>query len=212
MKHLPIAVDLDDVVVVFGHTLHAAAEKAGLNPPKFEDWYTYNLCTLLNINLEQFYSLIIRSEVLKNAPVVKGAKAALEQLKASGHQLVMITSRGYHPDAYAITMGWLKLHGIPCDELIVVPEGMTKPEAVALKYPNGFSYMIDDYQKNLADMKAAGMVQRTVLVDKPWNKALTEYRMGVNRFESLATFVESLKVEVCPPSQRRQEEEAALAI
>lgn len=189
----PFAVDLDDVVGVLKHALFASLNSRfpHVQPP--ESWTTFNVADLYGITLKQFLDAIIEDGLLSSIPLAEGALAALKAIKESGRPIVLITSRGYHPDAYAVTKAWLELNGVPYDDLIIVPEGMNKAQAAAARYPGGFLYMIDDYPKNLDDMKAAGLVSHTILINQPWNQTRTDFRLGVSRFDSLHSFVEHLK-------------------
>ncbi|MHD0644603.1 5' nucleotidase, NT5C type [Pseudomonas aeruginosa] len=206
-----IAVDLDDVVFDFSGCLYQTALEEGLNPPPIETWNTYDLTGVLGTSYQGFLDFVIAKKILHTVKPIKGAREALNQLRASGKTLVGVTSRGYHPDGYDVTMASLREHHIPLHDLIVVPKGQTKPQAVAESYPEGFLYMVDDYDANLDDMRKAEMVSNTIMICRPWNKHRTEYRQGVSRFGSLKEWVSALQKEAFREVPRFPERALALA-
>ena len=189
----PFAIDLDDVIGVLKNALYTSLSTRfpHVRPPEF--WTSFSLVDLYGITLKQFLDAIVDDGLLSSMPVAAGALEALNAIKDSGIPIVIITSRGYHPDAYAVTKAWLELNCVPYDDLIIVPEGMTKAQAAADRYPSGFLYMIDDYPKNLDDMRAAGLVSRTILISQPWNRTRSDYKQGVSRFDSINGFITQLK-------------------
>lgn len=189
----PFAVDIDDVIGDLKNALYSSLSRRfpQVQPP--ENWTSFNIAGLYGITIEEFLDAIIEDELLSSIPLAEGALEALNALKDSGRPIVLITSRGYHPDGYAVTKAWLEHLGVPFHDLLIVPEGSTKAQAAATKYPNGFLYMMDDYPKNLDDMKAAGLVSHTILIDQPWNQDRQDFKQGVSRFDSLLSFVQQLK-------------------
>ncbi|WP_338924214.1 hypothetical protein V0M98_39020 (plasmid) [Pseudomonas silesiensis] len=189
----PIAIDVDDVIAELKHALYASLKKRYPNVEEPSQWSRFDIHVRYGIPIKEFLSIILEDNLLATIPMVRGALKAMHALKDSGRPLVLITSRGYAPPA--ITNAWLNAQGAPYDDLIIVPEGKTKAEAAITRYPEGFLYMIDDYPKNLDDMKSAGLVKNTVLIDQPWNQHRQDYRAGVSRFDSLESFVMSLQRE-----------------
>lgn len=189
----PIALDLDDVVVELKYALCASLQKRFPHVENCEKWERFDIYNTYDIPVEEFLSIILEDNLLTEAPMVKGALAAMQALKDTGRPLVLITSRGYAPAH--LTSNWLKEHGAPHDDVVIVPEGKSKAEAAMARYPDGFLYMIDDLPKNLDDMKLAGLVKYTILIDQPWNQHRHDFKDGVSRFKSLESFVTSLQKE-----------------
>lgn len=189
----PIGIDVDDVIAELKHALYASLKKRYPNVEPPEYWSSFDIYNRYGIPIKEFLEIILEDNLLATIPMVRGALKALQALKDSGRPLVLITSRGYAPEA--LTTGWLAANVVPHDDLIIVPEGMTKAEAAIAKYPQGFLYMVDDLPKNLDDMKNAGLVKYTILINQPWNQDRQDFKEGVSRFDSLDSFVGSLQRE-----------------
>lgn len=192
----PYAVDIDDVIgalsVVMNPVLNARFNKQiGI-----DQWTSFSLSSLYGISLKDFLDCIIEERLLERMPVIPGAVSALRSLKETGADVVLITSRGYHPSATDVTRNWLEEISAPYDDLIIVPEGMSKGEIAKSRYPGGFGAMFDDYANNLDSMKEHGLVRKTVLINKPWNQSRDDYRHGINRFDSLQDYVEHQRRQV----------------
>jgi uncharacterized HAD superfamily protein len=189
----PIAIDVDDVIAVLKNALYTSLKKRYPNVESPEHWASFDIYNRYGIPIKEFLDIILEDNLLATIPMARGALKALQALKDSGRPLVLITSRGYAPEA--LTTGWLAASKVPYDDLIIVPEGKTKAEAAMVKYPQGFLYMVDDLPKNLDDMKNAGLVKYTVLINQPWNQERQDFKEGVSRFDSLESFVASLQRE-----------------
>lgn len=198
MMNKPFAIDIDDVLGHMSAVLHPALNTHTNQQLKISDWHRFDIYKLYGISLDSFLGCIIENELLSKMPPCEGAKEALDALKMAGADVVLITSRGYYPNADQVTADWLDRLGMAYDDLIVVPEGTSKGEIAKSRYPRGFSVMVDDHAANLDSMKEHGLVGQTILVDRPWNKHRDDYRFGINRFNSLSCYVNALKAESVP--------------
>lgn len=181
----PFAIDIDDVQGNLSQVLNPALNKRFEKDIPLSGWYTFNLASLYGITLEQFLQTVIEERLLERTIPYPGVKEVLRRIKAAGHGVVHLTSRGYHPNGFQLTETWLNQNDLYADNLVIVPEGMSKAEAVADRYPWGFAVMVDDYPPNLDKMVEAGLVEVTYLIDKPWNQDRSDYVMGKNRFSTL---------------------------
>ena len=189
----PYGVDIDDVLADFSAMLSASLMRRYPNALPHQYWDSFDVCTSFSIDYENFLQHIIDDEIIERCLPFDHAKKAMDQLYACGAEIVLITSRGYHPVAQELTKAWLTKHGIPHSDLIIVPHGQTKAEASIHQYPKGFQAMIDDLPKNLDDMQRAGLTSQPVLITRPWNKDRTDFRLGANRFNSVLDYVNHLK-------------------
>ena len=181
----PFALDIDDVQGNLSQVMQPVLnQRFGKNVP-LSSWSTFNITSLYEITLEQFLDTIIEENLLQRMAAYPGIKETLKRIKASGKKIVDVTSRGYHPDGLAITQFWLNQNDLYYDDLIIVPEGQSKAQAVAARYPQGFELMVDDYPPNLDKMQDAGLVEKVYLIDKPWNQDRPDFILGKNRFTSL---------------------------
>lgn len=190
----PFAVDIDDVLARFADAAYQSLCARYPNIKPVSQWHTFFWADINNVPYDDFVSMLIEDGLLTSCVPLPGAVLAMQSIHASGTPLVLITARGYHPDGYALTHAWLKHHGIPFDDLIIVPKGMTKAQAAIGKYPKGFIYMIDDNAENLDHMREAGLVSNPILIDQPWNQDRKEFKMGASRFKTISDFVFSLRL------------------
>ena len=198
----PFAVDIDDVLGNLGEPLNASLNALTGRAVPFHHWNHFRFFEFYGMEVDQFLNRIIDEKLLTEMPPYEGAQRALASIREAGADVVLITARGYHPQAEDVTLEWLERHGMHFDDLIIVPEGQSKGEIAKQRYPNGFTVMIDDNANNLDSMKSFGLVQQTVLVDQPWNHSRKDYRHGINRFSGIHQYVESLKKQAAQPSHR----------
>lgn len=206
----PFAVDIDDVIALFAQAIYPAMTSRYQNVKPVAEWHSFRFSDVNNIPYDAFIQAMIDDDLLSNCHPVTSAIEAMKQIHASGTPIVLITARGYHAQAYALTAAWLAKHDIPYDDLIIVPKGLNKAEASKDKYPKGFIYMIDDNPDNLDDMREAGLVTNTILIDQPWNQDRKDFKIGASRFKSLWDFVQSLKIS--PGNQYNEIDESELNV
>lgn len=184
------AIDIDDVLGSFSAVLNPALNRTFKRNVSVEQWTDFVMTAHYDISHQQFHDVIIDQDLLSSIVPYTGTKRALTLLRQAGLGVVLITSRGYHPRGLEVTKAWLTKHDLPYDDLIIKPEGMTKAQAAAEKYPGGFAFMVDDYEPNLDQMGFAGMARELALIDEPWNRANQDFAWGKNRYSSLEQFVE----------------------
>lgn len=207
-----IGIDLDDVTFDFSGAFSRAAEKTGVIMKPLDDWTSYAAYRDAGLTEEQFFKIIIDQNVIEDALPCPGAIEAINRMKASGATVAFVTSRGYHPRALPSTIAALERHGIPYDDIIIVPHGMNKAEAVMAKYPKGFSRFIDDHVGNLESLVGAGLVRMPVLITRPWNKDRADFKQGSSRFSTLKEYVDTLQQEVVVRMGRKHERDMDLAM
>lgn len=189
----PFAIDIDDVLARFADAIHRSLCTRYPNIKPVAQWNSFLWAEINNIPYDDFIQMMIDDNLLATCVPVPGAAHAMQSIRDSGASLVLITARGYHPQGYELTQAWLNHHGIPFDDLIVVPNGLNKAQAAIGKYPKGFTYMIDDNADNLDHMRDAGLVSNPILIDQPWNQERKDFKMGSSRFKTLSDFVFSLQ-------------------
>lgn len=212
MSMKPFAIDIDDVTGDLATDLHLSLTRRfdGVGP--VSSWSDFNLAKLFGFPYSGFLSAIIEDQILQTMKPLKGAVEAIRRIYESGHTVVLITSRGFHPEAYAVTAKWLDDHGIPYHDLIIVPPGKTKAEAAVDRYPRGFIYMVDDNADNLDHMKNAGLLSFPILIDQSWNQHRPDFKFGINRFSSMLDFVNNLQKECLREDRNTQTRELSMAV
>lgn len=126
--------------------------------------------------------------MLQSCQPEKEAAETVTRLKEAGYNIAIITARGYHPEAYAVTQEWLRQHGIPVDRLEIVGAGKSK-SAVIESIPNLTAY-IDDHLAHLEGLRSlAALPDREFdlfVMDRPWNVKDN----GFNRLYRLAQYAD----------------------
>lgn len=171
-----IGVDVDDVLYPWFERAHAACERAGITrgrrPAQWQCWLDYG-CT------EQEWLYVMERATLDgslyNGEPYPGAIVALRELEAAGHELHIVTARGFFNHGALIrahTVDWLREHDVPHHSL-------TFSKNKTLVRTDVF---VDDSCKNVCELEAAGVP--TWMVDAPHNQHVTDHRRvsGIREF------------------------------
>ena len=137
-----LGIDIDDVLHPWGMTAHGLCEAAGLTGGNmytgWKMWEDYG-CTE-----EQWAEVITRAVHeggLYDVPPIPGAVEALRRLLFAGHEIHLVTARGFMQHGELIrehTTRWIEQYAVPCDSLVFEKN---KPDAVRRL---GLDYFLDD--------------------------------------------------------------------
>ena len=117
---MTLLLDLDDVLAILRKSLYQTLTAVtGINT-HWRQWPHYDLTRHYNISKAELNSVLMREQVLENCAPEPEAAATTHALRELGYRQIIITARGWHPDAYAITSDWLTQHGIYHDELLAI--------------------------------------------------------------------------------------------
>ena len=100
----------------------------------------------------------------------------INQLKMLGYYVVIITARGWHPDAFNLTDNWVREHNLNIDELLVIDNNQSKTDVI--KKFNNIAFSVDDRIRNCRDYIQSGLADNVILYSAPWNHYMTRW----NRF------------------------------
>jgi len=162
---MTIIFDLDDVIANLRESLYQMLMQDTGVDLHWRHWSHYDLLRHYNLSYARLTEILIRSQVLENCQPEPGAAAVTQALRAQGFELAIVTARGWHPQALAITDEWLRTHGVSYDHLHIVPLGSDKREV--LKPFANIVLAVDDHPHNITRYVAANIP--AVLVDRPWN-------------------------------------------
>lgn len=95
---------------------------------------------------------------------VPGAAAALAELRAAGHELVVITARGER--VRRLTEAWLDYHGMAVDRLHFLEGGSKGDTALA----EGIDFLVEDTPHQALAVAEAGIP--VLLYSEPYNRHL----------------------------------------
>lgn len=173
-----VGLDLDGVLFNFGQSVKEYLEatsrgylwKSGPNPKPYWDWYkdwkwtTPEFLELCHKGADAGY--IFRGNVRDNAV------AAVWELKAAGHELIIITDRsfGTTPEvSHNATKEWWKEYGFPdYDEIHFSPDKTIVPTDI----------FVEDKLENYDALTKAGTI--AYLINRPWNDAPGDVRRRID--------------------------------
>ena len=176
-----IYVDFDDVLCETARALSVLTrEMFGRNVP-YDDILFFDLQQSFDLTDEQLEQLMVRAhedDFLTHLEPTPGGADVIGALEASGHHVVIVTGRQSicHPGS----MAWLGKHNLAHLEIIYVdkygrapaktPDGV--PAMLSLDAFNQifFDIAIDDSPTAL-DILAPRADCRTIIFDRPWNRA-----------------------------------------
>jgi len=160
-----ILLDLDDVLAKLRETLYQIMSQATGIDKHWDNWHHYDLTEHFSIANEALNDILLREQALEKALPEPGAIELTQQLMAMGFTLVVITARGWHPQAHQLTQDWLLQHGFHFDHLHVVELGGNKLD-VLLPYDD-ICLAVDDHPKNVQRYLSIGIP--TLMPHMPWN-------------------------------------------
>lgn len=173
--------DLDDVLANLRDPIQAALTKRFGKDIHHREWDRYDLSDIYEVPLNEIVDAFIEHEILDHARPEPGAAEALCCARECGHQVAILTARGWHPDGDALTREWLAAHGLLPDLLHIVPLHQKKEEVLG-RY-SGIAWMIDDNPAHVLGAARSGAVQSVVLMERPWNKDLAHPLRVLDLFE-----------------------------
>lgn len=171
MSRVPrnIVFDFDDTLVNLQPLLVAALNAATGQQHSAESQWTYNLSIMYNMPVTDVWDVLRSAKVLENVqwlidPFV--FQRAVWNWAADGHNIFVCTSRGWHPDALALTDATLAHAGELPVEVIVTEYGTSKADALAARGIRP-DVAVDDLLHNVKAFNAAGA--HAWLLRRRWN-------------------------------------------
>ena len=165
---MTIILDLDDVLANLRQSLYQSLVQASGIDVHWRHWRRYDLRDHYPTVLDRLEEILIDDRTV----------ATTRALKDLGFEIAIVTARGWHPRAEAITRDWLGEHGIHHDHLRIVPLGANKLE-VLTPFPR-IALAVDDHPDHVRRYRQAGIP--ALLMDRPWNAGFRdEAGNGVTR-------------------------------
>jgi len=176
-----IYVDFDDVLCETARALSVLAhEMFGRNVP-YENILFFNLRLSFSISDAEHGQLMARAheeDCLAAFEPTPGCTDAIRALTQAGHEVIIVTGR--LPDYHSGSVAWLRKHGLGHLEILYVdkyghaPANPLENAPVMLNLEAfnqlHFDVAIDDAPRAL-DLLAARTGCRTIIFDRPWNRA-----------------------------------------
>lgn len=163
--------------------------KSGINI-HWSEWKAHNIDKTYGLTTRQFFDMIVEYEIFENSIPLEGAIEVVNQFKENGYNIVIVTARGWHERGKEVSENWLQKNGIKFDEVFVT--GLNQNKTEVLEHLNTVDFVVDDRYKNCLDFLMSGKVNRTFLVDSPWNRAEHQKHPKIDRISNLEQIREIL--------------------
>ena len=166
MERLKIGMDIDGVIVDYASAMLPLLSEVCNRPISYQDLCCRDLGEALNIDekiVAYVWDQVLCSDLLRHAPPIKGAIAALSTL--SRHEIWLVTGRP--TSMQSLTVSWLNEKNIKYDG-IVFESGKS---AGTLSLERDFDMFVEDQLEVACLIAETGVF--TLLLDQPWNQAPT---------------------------------------
>lgn len=156
-----ILFDCDDTLVDFMGVMCSDRSMAR------ESIITRDIGATFGMTMGQWLTELIRSNTLERCQLFEETQEVLNKLVELGHQLEVITNRGFHPDALAVTQD--NLVGLPISDFHIVPFHELKSEYMMMN--TGWAdIFVDDSATHCETVAASGMAGKVFLRNMPHNQ------------------------------------------
>jgi 5'(3')-deoxyribonucleotidase len=185
---MTIVLDLDDVLANLRESLYQILTSATGVDLHWQYWTHYDLRQHYRLVDNHLDKILIDAQVLENCQPEPGAEKITQLLSNLGFEVAIITARGWHPHAEAITHSWLQSQNIFHDHLHVVPLGGNKLD-VFTKLQD-VVMAVDDHPDNIARYHGKGIF--SLLMDRPWNRHFVGER--IYSLDAIVDYVGNLQL------------------
>ncbi len=180
-KNKWVVFDLDEVLVNTRHAIQNCMLSITGKDIHWRQWNTYDLVKIYGGEIGNILSVFEDHKVIEQAILEPGAKEAITHCKEMGYKVAIVTARGWHSNGMSVTEKLLSDNNINIDELRVVSScGSKNKEMLTL---GEISYFLDDHGGHIASAHEAGIVENSILRDRPWNQDYFNYKRVNNLFE-----------------------------
>lgn len=171
-RRVRIGLDIDDVIADFWEAgIPIFNKKYGVDAKK-EDFDQFDaMSRVYNITYQDFLDTIINENMFERMKPYSGVPEVVQGYREAGAEVIMVTSRGFHPNAFDLTKEFLDRHEIPFDQLHIKASGRTKDEYI----DGAIDIFVDDLPDNLIDIKLSGKARRLAMIHQPWNTGVDDF-------------------------------------
>lgn len=192
MTNNAIILDLDDTLGDLKVRLqNIYRKKTGRTDIHYRDWKSFNGVNY-GYSFDDLTEFFIEDNSLTLMRPHAGVVETTARLKTLGYDIHIVTARGWHPDAQAVTEAWLTAANITFDKVHIVPFGQCKEE-LTRSIPN-IHFFVDDRMDHCASMHSSGRVEKQTLVyGQPWNEDQFEAMPSDEKFQRIEDIREILR-------------------
>lgn len=167
-KYKPsVILDLDDTLINFREPMCQLLNKLTDKGIHWKEWNCYGVGDFYDMTGEEFCEYIVEHEILQNLEPHEETRGLLTELHNRNYNIVIISARGFHPNADKVTRDWFAKYDLPLDELYISTHGNRKIDSV--KEHENIILTLDDNVQHCEDFIASGKPQHVLLYDMPWN-------------------------------------------
>jgi 5'(3')-deoxyribonucleotidase len=165
-------IDLDDTLGDLKSPMMHALNHATGKTIHWSLWKSFDVPKIYGLTDKEFLDILIDKNILETLEIHGDSYEFLKDLQDLDKHVVLITARGWHPDAQKITENWVINHGLEIDELIVVEQDQSKTDFI--KRFGEIGYSLDDRIKHCREYMRTGLVGSVILCNAPWNNDMTK--------------------------------------
>jgi uncharacterized HAD superfamily protein len=198
-------VDVDDVLAETTRALARLAGERFGRSVSFDAMHSFDLRVSIGLDEHEyrhFMKAAHESEFLLSLPAVVGAAEVLAHGRELGFEISVITGRP--PATRGVTEEWLLAQGIVFDALEMVDKyGRHEGEAVVQRQAlseRAYDLAIED-SADLACFLVEGATRSALLMDRPWNRSLSELPEAVERVTSWSEIGDRIRDAVADERQ-----------
>lgn len=173
-------IDIDDTICDLVPYLVQVCNKLTGRQLTIADWHSYGVYEMYGISQDTYLQMCEQDQILSKAEPTLLAKETIDRLIKRGYKIILLTARGWHTDAYTLTVDWLMKHNFNYDELHVVPLDKCKSDYIKENIAEKVDLIIDDSPTHIKAFVEDNIARAICLIDQPWNKNhkdLDKYRI-----------------------------------
>lgn len=181
--------DLDDTLANMKVHIHRILTEFRSDTPCHTEWNVFGVERRMGISWEDIQQRIIDQDVLSQMIPHDGAVSFTHGLKNLGYDVMVMTARGWHPDAYKITSRWLQKYGFNVDELNIVPITACKSDVInkCQRARDGVLFLDDRHEHCKAVIDNTN-VKNVLLFEQPWNTGIDGIKR-VNNYSQIINII-----------------------
>lgn len=183
-----VVFDCDDVLANMREPLSHVVSTVTNRFAHWSEWEEWGACVDdYDITFYDIIPHILKHNILEQLVPDPDAVEVTSKLQELGFEIVIVTARGFHPNAQAMTTDWLHRHDIKHDRVLITDPHTPKSNVIELLGP--VEIYIDDNSDHIRDViQLCNNVNTTVIRSMPWNTNFNHPKRVDNLLE-LLTFV-----------------------
>lgn len=182
-------VDIDDTVAALVPHLVNVLNKLTGKSLTVNDWTSYDTWDVYGVDQKQYFDLCESEQILSKVSPIPFAQETIDSLYRNEYEIVYLTARAWHNNAYDITMDWLCKHKFKVDQLHILPLHQSKSEYIKANFNLPVDLIVDDNVKHVRGFIENNIAKSVFLIDGPWNRDADDLNgVRIQSIESLRIY------------------------